>query len=59
MQLTDLFLSALHAYTFLFPTNSSFEVVNEPTVKLDSATIIGTRTGSIDKFLGIPYAQPP
>ncbi|KAI0703985.1 hypothetical protein C8Q76DRAFT_216620 [Earliella scabrosa] len=57
MILTDsLFLSAFHAYTFLFRT---FEVTDEHCVKLDSATIIGTRTCSIDKFLGIAYAQRP
>lgn len=30
-----------------------------PTVKLDSATVTGTTFGSVSKFLGIPFAQPP
>ncbi|KAJ7599913.1 carotenoid ester lipase precursor [Mycena floridula] len=30
-----------------------------PSVKLDSATFTGTSSGSVSKFLGIPFAQPP
>ncbi|KAK0503648.1 carotenoid ester lipase precursor [Armillaria luteobubalina] len=30
-----------------------------PTVSLDSATFTGTTSGSVSKFLGIPFAQPP
>ncbi|KAH9480374.1 Lipase 1 [Psilocybe cubensis] len=30
-----------------------------PTVKLDSGTFIGVNDGSVQKFLGIPFAQPP
>ncbi len=30
-----------------------------PTVQLDAATVVGTRNGSVDSFLGIPFAQPP
>ncbi|KAI0793612.1 carotenoid ester lipase precursor [Fomes fomentarius] len=30
-----------------------------PTVQLDAATVIGTQNGSVDSFLGIPFAQPP
>ena len=30
-----------------------------PTVKLDSAVVTGVTEGSIDKFLGIPFALPP
>lgn len=29
------------------------------TIKLDDGTFTGTTTGKIDKFLGIPFAQPP
>ncbi|EIW58887.1 carotenoid ester lipase precursor [Trametes versicolor FP-101664 SS1] len=29
------------------------------TVKLDDATVIGTRNGTVTQFLGIPFAQPP
>ncbi|KAI0794098.1 carotenoid ester lipase precursor [Fomes fomentarius] len=30
-----------------------------PSVKLDKATVVGTSTGSVESFLGIPFAQPP
>ncbi|KAH7906741.1 Alpha/Beta hydrolase protein [Hygrophoropsis aurantiaca] len=30
-----------------------------PTVTLDSATVTGVSDGSVSKFLGIPFAQPP
>ncbi|KAG5654308.1 hypothetical protein H0H81_004727 [Sphagnurus paluster] len=30
-----------------------------PTVKLDAATVTGTSSGRLSKFLGIPFAQPP
>ena len=30
-----------------------------PNVTLDQATITGVENGTLDKFLGIPYAQPP
>ncbi|TFK88169.1 carotenoid ester lipase precursor [Polyporus arcularius HHB13444] len=30
-----------------------------PTVQLDRATVVGTVNGSVESFLGIPYAQPP
>ncbi|TFK60177.1 carotenoid ester lipase precursor [Pluteus cervinus] len=30
-----------------------------PTVKLGNATVTGTKSGSVNKFLGIPYALPP
>ena len=30
-----------------------------PTVQLDNATFTGTGDGTINKFLGIPYVQPP
>ncbi|KXN88429.1 Lipase 1 [Leucoagaricus sp. SymC.cos] len=30
-----------------------------PTVKLDSATVTGKASGSVQEFLGIPFAQPP
>ncbi|EIW81564.1 carotenoid ester lipase precursor [Coniophora puteana RWD-64-598 SS2] len=31
----------------------------DPTVKLDNATVTGSASGSVNKFLGIPFAQPP
>jgi carboxylesterase type B len=30
-----------------------------PVVSLDYATLEGASAGGVDKFLGIPYAQPP
>ena len=33
--------------------------VGGPVVGLDYATFEGSSTGGVDKFLGIPYAQPP
>ncbi|TFK88161.1 alpha beta-hydrolase [Polyporus arcularius HHB13444] len=30
-----------------------------PTVQLGHATVVGVRNGSLESFLGIPYAQPP
>lgn len=29
------------------------------TIMLDAGVFTGTTTGTIDKFLGIPFAQPP
>ncbi len=28
-------------------------------VQLDAATVIGTTNGSVESFLGVPYAHPP
>ena len=30
-----------------------------PTVTLDTATVTGVSSGSVSKFLGIPFAKPP
>jgi hypothetical protein len=30
-----------------------------PTVNLDKATVTGTSSGGVEKFLGIPFASPP
>ena len=30
-----------------------------PTVILDNATVTGVASGTTNRFLGIPYAQPP
>ncbi|KIJ12829.1 hypothetical protein PAXINDRAFT_117796 [Paxillus involutus ATCC 200175] len=32
---------------------------SSPTVTLDSATVTGLSSGSVNEFLGIPFAQPP
>ncbi|TFK80316.1 carotenoid ester lipase precursor [Polyporus arcularius HHB13444] len=37
----------------------SFASDVRPQVQLDGATLIGTVTGSVENFLGIPYAEPP
>ncbi|KAI0681827.1 carotenoid ester lipase precursor [Earliella scabrosa] len=53
MLLTGLVLSAtalLH-----IPFASALE--DGPTVRLDEATVIGTRRGSVESYLGIPFAQ--
>jgi Carboxylesterase family len=35
-------------------------LAQSPTVTLDKANVTGIQVnGTIDKFLGIPYAQPP
>ncbi len=45
-----LLLSSLHF---------SFASDVRPQVQLDGATLIGTVIGSVENFLGIPYAEPP
>ncbi len=32
---------------------------NTPYITLDNGTFIGINNGSIDMFLGIPFAKPP
>lgn len=34
-------------------------LAGSPTVKLDNAIFTGLSEGSVSKFLGIPFAQPP
>ncbi|KAF5315218.1 hypothetical protein D9619_007256 [Psilocybe cf. subviscida] len=44
---------ALHAiYAVAFPLSG-------PTVALDGASAVGVNSGAVQKFLGIPFAQPP
>ncbi|KAF8838648.1 alpha/beta-hydrolase [Paxillus ammoniavirescens] len=38
---------------------SPLEEYSLPTVTLNSATVTGISSGSMNKFLGIPFAQPP
>ncbi|KIK74848.1 hypothetical protein PAXRUDRAFT_174497 [Paxillus rubicundulus Ve08.2h10] len=38
---------------------SSYGERSSPTVTLDSATVTGISSGSVNQFLGIPFAQPP
>ncbi|KAF9068600.1 carotenoid ester lipase precursor [Rhodocollybia butyracea] len=47
------FSIALQALVALAATISS------PTVTLDSATVTGKASGTVQQFLGIPFAQPP
>ena len=32
---------------------------DQPIMKLDKAIVVGTTTGSVTSFRGIPFAQPP
>ncbi len=51
LNLTLLVLSAFGATTHAASTT--------PTVILDSATVIGQPNGTVVKYLGLPFAQPP
>ncbi len=39
------------------PTQTS--AISQPSVILDKATVIGKANGTVNQFLGLPYAQPP
>ncbi|KAK2464493.1 hypothetical protein APHAL10511_003472 [Amanita phalloides] len=54
MKLRHAFVFALHA-SLAFAAPSS----NKVTVTLDKGVFSGTTDGTVTKFLGIPYAQPP
>ena len=54
MSSTLLVVSGLFHALFLLPC-----VASPPTVVLDGATITGIVNGSVAKYLGIPFAQPP
>ena len=32
---------------------------SSPTVRLDNGTFVGTSDGTVNSFLGIPFAKPP
>ncbi|KAI0793620.1 carotenoid ester lipase precursor [Fomes fomentarius] len=51
-------LAALLQYPFS-SYRASIQEHDDPTVQLGPATVVGTRNGSIDSFLGVPFAQPP
>jgi acetylcholinesterase len=46
-------------FTLVFLVSAALLSLAIPTVKLDSAVVTGVTEGSIDKFLGIPFALPP
>ena len=55
MLLTGLVLSA----TALLQVPFTSALEDGPTIRLDAATVIGTRRGSVESYLGIPFAQSP
>jgi acetylcholinesterase len=56
MKLSLLVVFALHASGVLAAPAAR---ASAPTVKLDNGTFVGTTTGNVNKWLGIPFAQPP
>jgi len=42
-----------------FVTASPLDRRAAPTVTLDTATVTGVASGSVNKWLGIPFALPP
>jgi hypothetical protein len=58
-----MFFNALLLAAFLqvgvHATAAAIRRAGGPIVDLDYATFEGASTGGVDKFLGIPYAQPP
>ncbi len=58
MLFTRIALAALLQYPFS-SYRTSVQDHNDPTAQLGAANVIGSRNGSIDSFLGIPFAHPP
>ena len=54
-----LFLLAVFLQVGAHPTTAATRRAGGPVVGLNYATFEGASTGGVDKFLGIPYAQPP
>lgn len=52
-------LSNILAFVGLQALSAHASPLAAPTVTLDSATISGVTVGNVNKFLGIPFAQPP
>ncbi|KIK74538.1 hypothetical protein PAXRUDRAFT_19776 [Paxillus rubicundulus Ve08.2h10] len=52
-------LLLLLAGSLVSASASSYGKRSSPTVTLDSATVTGISSGSVNQFLGIPFAQPP
>ncbi|RDX52209.1 hypothetical protein OH76DRAFT_1416783 [Lentinus brumalis] len=55
LRLRLLVLALTAGSVFAAPTN----VQTPPTVLLDDATIIGQPNGTVVRYLGLPFAQPP
>jgi len=45
--------------TFVFCASLVAAAPTLTTVKLDGVTVSGKASGSVQEFLGIPFAQPP
>jgi acetylcholinesterase len=54
-----LLLLAAFLQVGVHPAVAAIRRAGGPVVGLDYATFEGASTGGVDKFLGIPYAQPP
>jgi acetylcholinesterase len=52
-------LLLLLAASLVGASASSYGERSSPTVTLNSATVTGISFGSVNQFLGIPFAQPP
>ncbi len=55
MSLQLLILALTAGSAFAAPTT----VQSLPTVTLDDATVIGQPNGTVVRYLGLPFAQPP
>ncbi|RPD58746.1 carotenoid ester lipase precursor [Lentinus tigrinus ALCF2SS1-7] len=54
-----IFLFLLHSWSVLGADVPTSLVSSTPSVRLGPATVLGTRNGSVESFVGIPYAEPP
>lgn len=55
----DIAVIVLQAYIAMASPSPHIASRVEPTVILDSAVVTGVASGSVDSFLGIPFAAPP
>ena len=55
LRLLPLFLGTYCGFVAASPLNQSAV----PTVTLDNAIVTGVASGSVNKWLGIPFALPP
>ena len=56
---TAVALAVLCAATVAVTLPNQPAAISQPTVTLDHATIIGKANGTVNQFLGLPFAQPP